>query len=203
VADAVITMADNPERENAESDLLAFAKRGNLDAFERIVMLHERRVYALALRITGNPEDAKDATQEAFLRLHRSIAQIDSARSAGPWLCRVVVNACRDIGRDRQRSRLVPMEEWAAVTPECSASPESLASDRERERHLQLGLRQLPEKERAALLLREMEGLSTEEVARVLGSSAATVRSQICMARLKLRKFFARRFGDHKLGKHS
>jgi RNA polymerase sigma-70 factor (ECF subfamily) len=88
------------------------------------------------------------------------------------------------------------MDEFTARTPDPAASPEGRFSGRERERHLRAGLRTLPEKERAALLLREMDGLSTEEVARVLGSSPATVRSQICNARVKLRKFFAKYLGE-------
>jgi RNA polymerase sigma-70 factor (ECF subfamily) len=182
-------MDEPPERTAPEARLLALAKTGDLEAFEQLVSLHERRVFSLALRLTGSVEDAKDATQEAFIRLHRKIAQIDSGRGVGPWLYSVTVNACRDIGRGRQRSRLVPMENWASLAPAApNATPEGLYADLQREEHLRTVLRRLPEKERAALLLREMEGLTTGEVARILGSSEATVRSQICMARLKLRK---------------
>ncbi len=182
-------MDDPPDGTAPEARLLALAKTGDLDAFEQIVALHERRVYALALRLTGCVEDAKDATQEAFIRLHRKIAQIDSGRGVGPWLYYVTVNACRDIGRGRQRSRLVPMENWASHAPaDPDATPEGLYVGQQREEQLRAMLRRLPEKERAALLLREMEGLSTGEVARILGSSEGTVRSQVCTARLKLRK---------------
>ena len=182
-------MDDPPERTTPEARLLALAKTGDLDAFEQLVALHERRVFALALRLTGSVEDAKVATQEAFIRLHRKIGQIDSGRGVGPWLYSVTVNACRDIGRERQRSRLVPMENWASFAPaDPEGNPEGLYADQEREENLRTVLRRLPEKERAALLLREMEGLTTEEVARILGSSVSTVRSQICTARLKLRK---------------
>ena len=189
-------MDDPPDSSAPEARLLALAKAGDLDAFEQIVALHERRIFALALRLTGSVEDAKDAAQEAFVRLHRKIGQIDSSRGVGPWLYSVTVNACRDIGRDRQRSRLVPVENWAALAPPSSdPSPEGLYADRQREEQLRTVLGRLPEKERAALLLREMEGLSTGEVARILGSSEATVRSQICTARLKLRKLLGRKWG--------
>lgn len=189
MAFAVARIDDPPEGTAPEARLLALAKTGDLDAFEQLVALHERRVFSLALRLTGSVEDAKDATQDAFIRLHRKMAQIDSGRGLGPWLYSVTVNACRDIGRARQRSRLVPMENWASLAPADSvANPEVLYADVQREEHLRSVLRRLPEKERAALLLREMEGLSTGEVAQILGSSEATVRSQICTARLKLRK---------------
>ena len=189
-------MDDAPDRPAPEAQLLALAKSGDLDAFEQIVALHERRVFALAVRLTGSVEDAKDVTQETFLRLHRKIAQIDSGRGVGPWLYTVTVNACRDIGRERQRSRLVPMEDGAPVAVAGAGSdPEGLYADRQREEQLRNVLLRLPEKERAALLLREMEGLSTEEVARVLGSSEATVRSQVCNARIKLRRLLGRKWG--------
>ena len=91
-------MDDPPEQTAGEARLLALAKTGDLDAFEQLVALHERRIFALALRLTGSVEDAKDATQETFIRLHRKIAQIDSSRGAGPWLYSVTVNACRENG---------------------------------------------------------------------------------------------------------
>src|SRR5262249_55260903 len=150
----------------------------------------------LALRLTGSVEDAKDATQEAFIRLHRKIGQIDSRRGVGPWLYTVTVNACRDIGRERQRSRLVPMRDFASVAlATADSDPEGVCADQQREEQLRRVLRRLPEKERAALLLREMEGLTTEEVSRILGCSEATVRSQVCTARIKLRKLLGRKWG--------
>jgi RNA polymerase sigma-70 factor (ECF subfamily) len=187
-----VPRADEPEGSIDDAAILRLAKTGDLDAFERLVRLHERRVFALAWRVTGDAEDAKDATQEAFIRLHNHLGRIESDRSLLAWLCTTAVNVCRDIARRRQRSRTVSMDELAAAAPDPSASPEALFADSELEDRLMKGLRSLPEKERSALLLREMEGLSTAEVARVLGSSEVTVRSQISNARLKLRRFFGR-----------
>ena len=130
-------------------------------------------------------EDAQDATQEVFIRLHRKIRQIDSSRGVSPWLYAVTVNACHDIARTRQRSRLVAMPEGTVEAPSAGSDPEGLYADRQREEQLRAILHRLPEKERAALLLREMEGLTTEEVARILGSTVGTVRSQVCTARLE------------------
>jgi RNA polymerase sigma-70 factor (ECF subfamily) len=137
--------------------------------------------------MTGNVEDARDAVQGVFLRMHRKLHTVDPGRSLSPWLYTVTLNVCRGIGRSRARSRLVPMEEFvqlAAVDP--APGPE---------RQLRAGLKELPERERAALLLREVEEWSTAEVAKMLGSSETTVRSQISSARVKLRKFFARQGG--------
>ncbi len=155
-------------------------------------MHYERRIFALAFRITGSVEDAQDATQETFTRLHLRVREIDSRRGAGAWLCAVAVNACRDIGRRHRRSRLIPMPP-AYDTPDSLPDPERHAAARESQECLRAALATLAEKERAALLLREMEGLTTAQVARALGSSEVTVRSQISYARTKLRRFFARR----------
>lgn len=178
-----------------EGDLLAEAKRGSLNAFESLVRLHERKVYLLALRLTGNPEDAQDAAQETFLRLHGKLRQIDSDRSVGPWLCTVAANLCRDLGRERRRSKSTALIDKAAATPDPAAGPERLASVQQQEARVRDALLRLPERERAALVLREIEGLSTQEAAKVLGSSEATVRSQISNARLKLRQWFSDRGG--------
>jgi RNA polymerase sigma-70 factor (ECF subfamily) len=176
-----------------EADLLRLAQNGSRDALERLIMRHERRIFALAFRMTGSVDDAQDAAQETFIRLHLRIRQIDAQRGAGPWLCAVAVNVCRDIGRGRRRSRLIPMPPAAFDLADALPDPERRFSVRESEECLRAALATLPEKERAALLLREMEGLSTADVARTLGSSEVTVRSQICNARIKLRRFFRRR----------
>jgi RNA polymerase sigma-70 factor (ECF subfamily) len=179
--------------EAPESLLLARAKSGDLDAFEQLMRLYERRVFGLALRLTDCVEDARDVTQETFLRMHRNLSHVSAERSLGPWLLAVAANASRDLGRVRKRSPLVAMD--VGTTREARdprADPEIAASGREQERHLRAGLMTLPEKDLAALLLREMEGLSSVEVAGILGSSPVRVRSQISTARVKLRKFLAR-----------
>jgi RNA polymerase sigma-70 factor, ECF subfamily len=178
--------------EISEAALLRSAQRGDRDALEQLIMRYERRIFALALRMTGSAADAQDAAQETFIRLHLRAREIEAGRGVGPWLFAVAVNACRDIGRRRRRSRLIPLPPAAANLPDGLADPERRLSGRESEAFLHAGLATLSEKERAALLLREMEGMSTSEVARALGSSEVTVRSQIWSARLKLRRFFSR-----------
>jgi RNA polymerase sigma-70 factor (ECF subfamily) len=191
----IATMDPHTAREIPEADLLRQAQSGNREALEQLIMRHEHRIFALALRMAGNVADAQDAVQETLIRLHLSVRKIDAGRGAGPWLSAVAVNVCHDIGRRRQRSRLIPMPSSAVEVPDSTPNPERRLSGRESEECLRSGLATLPERERAALLLREMQGLTTAEVARALGSSEATVRSQISCARLKLRRFFDRREG--------
>lgn len=162
--------------------LVRRAKTGDAVAFEQVLRLHERRVFLTALRLLDSVEDAKDAAQEVFLRLHKHLRRFDDTRELGPWLYRVTVNVCRDIGARRSRDEALP--------PDLAAPPAPDWSDERR--IVAMGLRRLPERERAALVLRDIEGLPTAEVARVLGSSEATVRSQVSSARLKIKRFVDR-----------
>lgn len=149
--------------------------------FERIMAEHERLVLRTAFRLLGRVEDARDAAQEVFLRLFRHLGRVEKDRDPRPWLYRVTVNVCHDL---RRRGGQEDLDENRAVP---SPDPETAAGAAEQMRHVEAALRRLPEKERAAIVLRDIEGLTTREVAEILGSSEATVRSQIASARLKLR----------------
>ena len=165
---------------------------GDLAAFERIMSQYERRVLRVALRLLNHPQDAQDAAQEAFLRLYQHFGRLDEERGYEAWLFRVTVNVCRDIARKRRRSIAL------AEVPDPAAPEPGAYHDAQRAQQREMvrrGLRRLGEKERAALVLRDVEGLSTREVAIILGSSENTVRSQICSARLKLREFTSRLVG--------
>ncbi|HWR50919.1 MAG TPA: sigma-70 family RNA polymerase sigma factor [Bryobacteraceae bacterium] len=156
---------------------------GNEAAFERIVAAHERLVFGTALRLLGNREDARDAAQEVFLRLYRNLARVDEARM-GAWLYKVTVNVCRDAGRERR-----PVSELDAEHPSAAAGPDAGVVEADRRRLLANALRRLSEKERAAVVLRDLEGLSTREVAEAMGNTEATVRSHLSAARLKLKQY--------------
>jgi RNA polymerase sigma-70 factor (ECF subfamily) len=164
--------------------LLRRAKEGDTAAFEQILVQHDRRVFRMALRLLGCVEDAQDATQEVCLKLHRHLRRFDDSRALAPWLYRVTVNTCRDLAARRKPH--VPLESLDLASP----AEQGMLRNREEQRQvLWMGLRRLPEKERAALVLRDIEDLPTAEVARILGSSEATVRSQVSSARLKIKRF--------------
>jgi RNA polymerase sigma-70 factor (ECF subfamily) len=185
-------IATTPGRLEANDDtaaLLRRARRGDLQAFEQIMREHDRQVFRVALRILGSVEDAQDAAQDVFLRLHRSLNRIDEDRGLGAWLYRVTVNICTDALRTRRK--VIPIEDVAPVSPELT--PLAHSEQRETRQRVTDALARLPEKERAAVVLREIEGLSTSEVAAILGTSEGTVRAQISMARTKLRKWLQRR----------
>jgi len=163
------------------------AQAGDLAAFARIMEVYERQVLRVALRLLSRPQDAQDAAQEVFLRLYKNLKRLDSTRRCEPWLFRVTVNICRDMARARRH--------WVSLDEGPAAAEPKAFEDAERgeqRRMMSRALSRLGEKERAALVLRDVEGFSTREVAAMLGSSEGTVRSQICSARLKLREVVSR-----------
>jgi len=163
-------------------------KTGETAAFEALMRQHEAQVARTALRLLGRREDAQDAAQEVFLKLHRQLEQIDHSQNVAGWLYRVTVNVCRDMLRKRPSAAPIEEGRLAVVsTAEAEISREQLR------RWIEGAIAALPEKERAALTLRDLEGLSTRDVAQILGSTEATVRSQISAARLKIRKMLRRR----------
>jgi RNA polymerase sigma-70 factor (ECF subfamily) len=174
---------------------IAAARAGDLAAFELLMRQHERLVLAVALRMTGNLEDAQDISQEVFLRLYKNLAKVQAADALPAWLYRVTINACHDLRRRKPASAPVEMAGELAAQ---EMDAQTLLAQAERRRVLELSLGILPEKERAALVLRDLEGLSTGEVARALGSSEATVRSQVSKARAKVHDFVERYFSPRK-----
>jgi RNA polymerase sigma-70 factor (ECF subfamily) len=167
------------------------ARAGDAQAFAVLVERHERMVLRTALRLLGRLDLAQDAAQDAFLRLHRHLGRFDESRELGPWLYRVVVNVCRDVARRRHGARLVALSDAASLAnPSDGARAREDAVTRDEQRRLvQAALLTLPAREREAIVLRDIEGLSSEDVARILGTSAGTVRSQVSAARLKIKRY--------------
>ena len=190
------TPAPTDERGPADPNSLLLIRRaasGDRAAFEAIIRVHERRVLMTALRLLGNLDDAQDAAQDVFIRMHRYLPRFDSAKSLSPWVYRITVNVCRDHWQRSNRNRtenLVNFEVPSDATPH--NDPHRSLRAREDRTILYRALDTLPPKERAAIVLRDIEGLSTAEVADVLESSPVTVRSQISAARLKIKKAIER-----------
>ena len=183
-----------PDIPDVSDDLVELMRAGSAVAFDALMQRYDRRMLALALRLTGRLEDAQEVAQEAFSRLHRNLELLRSDDEVGPWLRMVVVNLCKDLARRKARSPIAVNEELISRAV-AESNPESAASDRERERILRSALQCLTERERTALVLRELEGLNTLEAAEIMGVAAATVRVQIMHARLKLRKLLAKQLG--------
>lgn len=186
MADCGLQAGDSPRGEES-AQTLKRAKAGDKSAFEQVVVLHQRRVLTTAFRLLGCLEDAQDAAQEVFLKLYRHLHRFDASRDMTPWLYRMTVNVCRDLHRARSRRAPLSLEEMKERT--VSPDFEGEIARLEQRRMIAEGLKKLSLKERMALVLRDIEGLSTKEVARILGSSETTVRSQVSTARVKIKKF--------------
>lgn len=173
--------------------LIERARAGDLTAFDQIITSHQRRVISTAWRMLGNEDDARDAAQEVFLRVYKHLDKFDPAQEFAGWLYRIVINVCRDQARKRGwRGMMTSFEaEYETGNLELASTDdtEAAAMLAQERTIIARALASLSEKERAAIVLRDLEGLTTEEVARVLGSSQTTVRSQICSARAKIKLY--------------
>ncbi len=176
--------------------LVARARAGDEIAFERIMLATEQRVVSIAWRMLGNRDDARDAAQDVYLRVFKYLARFRTGEDFRAWLYRITINVCHDFARKKgatgfsQFDQIDFVQESAALeTGRRGADPESLALQEQQLALIRSALQSLPPKERAALVLRDLEGFSTEEVAQALGSRAVTVRSQVSSARAKIKTY--------------
>jgi RNA polymerase sigma-70 factor (ECF subfamily) len=165
------------------------ARKGDEAAFETMMMLTERHVARIAWRILGDADEVKDAMQETYLRVYRHLRRYDERQSLLGWLTRITVNVCRDQLRRRRRLAMFdPLDDSTHVDQHIVPADVELAR-RDDVALLRRAIESLAPKERLALVLRDVEELSTEEVAAALGNTTATVRVQLSRARAKLRAF--------------
>jgi RNA polymerase sigma-70 factor, ECF subfamily len=159
--------------------LVDAARRGDLDAFEVLVRRYQEPVYRVALRMLGSESDAQDAGQDAFIRAWRSLAGFRGDSGFATWLYRIVTNRCLNMLAARR-----PVEPLTEAHTDPRADPAEIADRRDRFRAVADSILALPPEQRAALVLREFQGLTYEEVAEVLGVSPAAVKGRIHRARL-------------------
>jgi RNA polymerase sigma-70 factor (ECF subfamily) len=171
-----------PDRPDDEKALVLSAQRGELEAFSELVRRHQRRAYAVARAIVTTHEDAEDAVQDAFLHAYRALHRFLPDQAFGAWLHRIVANASLDITRRRKVRD-------ADDLPETIASPfrDPAESDELRLR-LQAALAELPERQRAVIILHDVEGFKHSEIGKLLGIPEGTARSDLHYARSALRR---------------
>jgi len=169
-----------------DSDLIKRFINGDLSGFENFVRKYQDRVYNLCRYMIRDPQDAQDAAQDVFLKAYKGIKGFNPDASLYTWLYRIAVNTCLDYKRKSRRDtpKKQPLTE---DLPSTEPLPAELYESREIRESIQFALQKLPEKQRAAIVLREIEGLSYEEIAEVLHTSAGTVKSRISRAREQLR----------------
>ena len=170
------------------------ARQGDQAAFEQLVRLYEKRVFALTLRMCRNPEDAAEAAQEAFLSAWQGLAFFRGESSFATWLYRLASNACVDLLRreGRHRAAAGPSLNDEALNvgiPDGSASPQEAAERSELRQQIEDGLSALSPEHRQVLILREMHQLTYDEIADTLSLDVGTVKSRISRGRKQLRNF--------------
>lgn len=183
-----------------EAALVARLKAGEMSAFEDLVHEFQPLVYALSLRILSDSEDARDAAQETFLKVYRHFDRFRGEASLKTWICRIAINQARSTERwwrRRFRSETSSLDETAASgeeglsaaerLPSPGATPEAEAMSREREERIERALMELKKDFRIAVVLRDLEGMSYEEIAYALEISIGTVKSRIARGREMLR----------------
>lgn len=164
------------------------------DRQNEFITLHQRRIFVLIYRIVGNVADAQDLTQETFIKVLQRGDQLKDQDKAAHWLGRIASNTAIDFLRRSGRAQFTDVDDLIEpLRTNADHSPEAQVLLSEKRRFLDDGLDQLTERERTALLLRDVEGMPAEEVARQLNCSQATVRSHIANARIKFRKYLERR----------
>ncbi len=175
-----------------ERELIARCQAGDEAAFEALVRMHEKRVYALCRRMCRSEDDALEAAQDAFLAVWRGIGSFREDAAFSTWLYRLATNACLDLlRREKKRSLDVSLDdEEARLDPvDAAPQPEEAALRAETRRMVREGLYALPDDYREVLLLRETEQLSYQEIADITGLELGTVKSRISRARLALRNY--------------
>ena len=163
------------------------------EARDRFIEQHLRRIYLQIYRMVGDSDHAQDLTQEVFIKALQRGDQIRDPERAAHWLSRVATNTAIDFLRRHGRVNFTAMDDLAEpLSTHDEESPERYAIRTEQKTRLEAGLRRLSPRERMALLLRDVEGLPAEDVAKHLNCSKATVRSHIANARVKFRKYLER-----------
>jgi RNA polymerase sigma-70 factor, ECF subfamily len=158
---------------------------GDSEAFGELVRRHRDRLWAVAVRTLGNPEDAADAVQDALINAFRRAPTFRGESAVSTWLHRIVVNACLDRVRRRQARPTVPLPETGPGEP---VTPRDAMSERETRLVVQRALAELSDDQRVPILLVDVEGYSVAETAQLLGIAEGTVKSRCARGRAKLAK---------------
>ncbi|MCD4685619.1 MAG: sigma-70 family RNA polymerase sigma factor [Anaerolineae bacterium] len=178
-----------------EHSLIETAKRGDVEAFNQLVLRYQDMVYTVAYRVMGEPDAAADAAQEAFISAFRKLHQFRGERFK-PWLIRIVTNACYDELRRRQRRPATSLELLHEVTAAPAAdvrlhsvqeNPEQVAQRSELNAAIQDCINDLPDNQRAIAVLADVEDYAYQEIADILQLPLGTIKSRLSRARARLR----------------
>ena len=179
-----------------DRELVAAAQRGDRDAFKTLFERYHRRAYALALGVVRNPDDAMDVVQDAFIKAHRYLDKFEGNASFYTWLYRIVMNLAIDHIRKHRKVKPVELDE-TRIEPDggdpllpriLGGNPGQALMDKQIRGRIDQALDQLSENHRAVLVMRELEGLSYEDMAQAMNCSKGTIMSRLFHARRNMQK---------------
>ncbi|HKE33030.1 MAG TPA: sigma-70 family RNA polymerase sigma factor [Candidatus Angelobacter sp.] len=202
------TIQKKAGEDTSELTLVQAAKKGDLEAFSDLVKRYDRNIFRIAQHITHNEDDAQDVVQEAFLKAYQNLDQFQGNSKFYTWLVRIAVNEALMKLRRRRTDRTVSIDEDVETeegtmpreVADWSPNPEQLYGQSELSDILKKTIQGLPPGFRTVFVLRDVEGLSTEETAEMLGLSIPAVKSRLLRARLQLRDRLAKYFKSKRGG---
>jgi RNA polymerase sigma-70 factor (ECF subfamily) len=176
-----------------DEELVARSKTGDLESFNQLVRRWERPIFALAYRTLGREEDARDVTQETFLRAFRALSGFKGDAKFSSWLYRIALNLCRDWIRKERRAPIVAVPDGVEVEQLAAergpvASVEDLAARAELSRGVAKAMARLPQEQRQAIILKEYHGLTFQEIADLMRCPLSTVKTRVYQGLSTLRK---------------
>jgi RNA polymerase sigma-70 factor, ECF subfamily len=182
---------------SSDEELVARAMGGDMDSFNQLVLRWERPIYALAYRVIGKEEDARDVCQEAFLRAYRALPGFKRQAKFSSWLYRIALNLCRDWIRRERRAPVAQAPEGVDLIELASESTpresiEDLVARREIGRAVARAMADLPHEQRTAIILKEYHGLTFQEIADLLDCPLSTVKTRLYQGLTVLRRQLAR-----------
>ena len=175
--------------------LLRRACKGDVQAFEELMQSHESRIYAIALRMMGNREDAQDCAQEAMVRIYRAMGSFKGQSALATWIYRITMNTCLDELRRRKARKVTSLDSlvdtgWSPT--DTGDTPEEHGLRVEKQNALNQAIQSLLDDMRAAIILRDVKGYSYDEIASILDANVGTIKSRISRGREKLREILSK-----------
>lgn len=185
---------------STDEELVAQSQGGDAESFNQLVLRWERPIFALAYRTIGREEEARDVCQETFLRAYRALPRFRREAKFSSWIYRIALNLCRDwMRRERRAPMMQPPEDVDLVDVAAAAEPsesiEDLVARRDLTRLVEQAMAHLPEEQRTAIVLKEYQGLTFQEIADVVGCPLSTVKTRLYQGLTVLRRELAKSAG--------
>ena len=188
-------MSDN------EKYLLERAKSGEVEAFERLIEGYQKKVFNIALRMIGNYDDASELAQEVFIKVYKSIRSFKEESSFSTWIYKITSNVCLDEIRKRKNKKVVYLDDDVKLEDgevrhqieDDSPSPEALLERKEIKRVVKEAIQSLSEEHRLVIVMRDLQGMSYEEIGKIVKCPEGTVKSRINRARQALKEILKRK----------